>query len=74
MIVRRTRVLVKKGYSLKEIKKSFSLKRGPFRSRSVEYANVLIDAAEQLGGSGLPQLSLPKPYCAVFTNFKRWQI
>jgi hypothetical protein len=66
--------MVKEGYSLKEIKASFQLKRGPIPCKSLIYANRLITFNFENGNSKSYRFELPKPLCAVFVKLKRWQI
>ena len=68
-IVRRTRRGIKKGLTLKEIKKKLPLERGPYPVGSVIYANELI---EKMRNS--PRAYLKEPLCAVFVKLKRWQV
>ena len=68
-IVKRTRKGIREGKSLRQIKKSLSLRKGPYPPRSLRYANELLD---QMGRS--PRAYLDKPLCAVFTSLQRWQV
>ena len=73
-IVRKFRKLVKQEYSLREIKASLNLTRGPLPCKSISYANTLIELNITEGNSKLPHFELPKPLCAIFVKLKRWQI
>ncbi|MDE2266813.1 MAG: HNH endonuclease [Alphaproteobacteria bacterium] len=68
-IVQRTRNEIKNGKSLCEIKSYLSLKPTKLLPSSEEHANNLL---RKIGDR--EAISLPKPLCAVFVNFKRWQI
>ena len=69
LIVQVTREGVKNGKSLESIKKELPLKEGKYKPDSVEYANSLVAT---IGDN--PRATLDKPLCAVFIDFKRWQI
>ena len=68
-IVCATREAVRAGRTLAEIKASFGLKRGRKSPSSVQWANELLRA---MGAE--PRAELPEPLCAVFVDFKQWQI
>lgn len=68
-VVRYTRLRVRQGISLSEIKKQLSISPGPYAPDDVEYANDLI---RNMGDA--PRAYLDEPLCAIFTNLKRWQI
>lgn len=68
-IVRRTRDGIRRSLSLADINNSFRLKRGPHAPNSIKYANNLLSSM----GSAT-RAYLPEPLCAIFVNFKRWQI
>jgi len=68
-IVRRTRQGIEDGMSLEKIKSSLPLSEGPYPPDSIIYAkNLLLDIGDN------PEASLNEPLCAVFVNFKQWQI
>jgi transcription elongation factor Elf1 len=69
LIVQVTREGVKNGKSLESIIKELPLKEGKYKPDSVEYANSLVAT---IGDN--PRATLEKPLCAVFIDFKRWQI
>ena len=68
-IVRATRAGFRQGHSLAEINVALGLKKGRRAPNSVEWANSLM---ESMGAD--PRAELPKPLCAVFVNFKQWQV
>jgi hypothetical protein len=68
-IVRQTRAGILSGKSLKEVKKTLPLEKGPRASNSIEYANELLKI---IGHQ--PRAYLEKPLCAVFVRLKRWQV
>jgi hypothetical protein len=68
-IVQLTRTGIKRGKSLRQIKKQLPLQRGPLPPRSVDWANLLLG---EMGAD--PTASLRRPFCAVFVKFKQWQI
>lgn len=68
-VVRLTRAGIKRGISLRAIKRTLHLRRGPLPPRSVEYANNLIS-----GIGRAPRASLPLPLVAVFVRLQRWQL
>ena len=68
-IVRATRTGIQHGRSLAEINATFGLKKGKRAPNSVEWANSLM---EKMGPD--PRAELAKPLCAVFVNFKQWQV
>ena len=69
LIVQVTREGVKNGKSLESIKNELPLKEGKYKPDSVAYANSLVAV---IGDN--PRATLEKPLCAVFIDFKRWQI
>lgn len=68
-IVRRTREGIRDGLTLETIKNSLPLSDGPYPPDSIIYAKNLV---LQIGDE--PEASLDEPLCAVFINFKQWQI
>ena len=68
-IVRATRDGIRRGLTLPEVNASFNLKKGRRAPSSVEWANDLL---RSMGAE--PRAELPEPLCAVFVNFKQWQI
>ncbi len=68
-IVRATRDGIRNGKSLVEINASFDLKRGRRAPSSADWANSLL---KEMGPE--PRAELPKPLCAVFVDFKQWQV
>lgn len=68
-IVQVTRDGIKNGKTLKAINKALPLKKGPYESGSIEYANSLVAT---IGDN--PRTTLEKPLCVVFVDLKRWQI
>ncbi len=68
-VVRRTREGIRRGQTLTEVKRSLKLKRGPYSSNSLNYANELL---VNIGTA--PRANLPEPLCVVFVKFKRWQL
>jgi hypothetical protein len=60
---------VKNGKSLDQIKKELPLREGSYPPGSIEYANSLISNTRDAA-----RAYLDEPLCAVFVNFKRWQI
>ena len=73
-IIRETRKRVKKGMSLRAIKRylvsRYGLKKGVYPVRSVEYANMLIPNRKSKAFS----FSLPTRYKVIFIGIKRWNI
>jgi hypothetical protein len=71
-IVRKTRAGIRDGMTLTAIKKALPLKRpGLLPCGSTAWARALIAMREKYG---LPRMSLPEPYCAVFVDFVKWQL
>ena len=71
-IVRRTRIGITDGKTLKEIKHDLSLtKPGLLPCSSILWARALTLQATELDE---PTAALPEPYCAVFVDFTKWQI
>ena len=68
-VVCRTREGIRRGQTLTEVKRSLKLKRGPYSSNSLNYANELL---VNIGTA--PRANLPEPFCVVFVKFKRWQL
>ncbi|MBX3653974.1 MAG: HNH endonuclease [Ramlibacter sp.] len=68
-IVRRTRDGIREGLTLSQINATFGLKKGKRAPNSIEWANSLLREM----GSQL-RAELPEPLCAVFVDFKQWQI
>ena len=68
-IVRQTRNGIRKGKSLKQIKATLPITRGPLAPKSIDWANQLL---LEIGNK--PVISLKRPYCAVFVRLKRWQL
>ena len=68
-IVRRTREGIRKGRSLRQIKATLPISKGPLPPKSAEWANQLLFEI-----SNKPVISLKRPYCAVFVRLKRWQL
>ena len=68
-IVRATREGVRAGKNLGEINASFGLKKGRYAPGSMLWANSLLDS---MGPE--PRASLQAPLCAVFIEFKQWQL
>lgn len=68
-IVQATRTGIRSGLTLAEIKNSFTLKKSRRAPSSVEWANSLLN---EMGPE--PRAELPEPLCAIFIDFKRWQI
>jgi hypothetical protein len=68
-IVRRTREGVRQGLELAEINSTFGLVRGRFAPDSMRWPNdLLVDMGVH------PRATLPEPLCAVFVNFRQWQL
>ena len=65
--MRRTREGIRRGQTLSEVKRSLRLKRGPYSSNALNYANELL---VNIGTA--TRANLPEPLCAVFVKFKRW--
>ena len=68
-IVQLTRQGVQAGKSLAEINGGFDLKKGRLAPGSIDWANNLL---KRMGPE--PRAELPKPLCAVFVKFQKWQI
>jgi hypothetical protein len=68
-IVRRTRDGIRQGLTLVEINATFGLKKGKLAPDSMRWANDLLASIE-----AEPRAELPEPLCAVFIEFKHWQI
>ena len=68
-IIRRTRQGIREGKGLKEINQTLKLKRGPHEPDTIEYANDILNRDPEAD-----RLYLEEPLCAVFVQFKQWQI
>ncbi len=68
-IVRRTREEIKGGKSLADIKSQLPLAPTALPPGSIDHAKNLLD---RIGDR--ETISFPKPLCAVFVSFKRWQL
>lgn len=68
-IVHWTRLGIKEGLSLIDIKARLPISSGPYPADSTEYANNLI---RTMGNA--PRAYLAEPLCAVFMKLERWQI
>jgi len=68
-IVCRTREGIRKGMTLAEINAAFGLKKGKLPPDSMRWANDLLASLE-----AEPRAELPEPLCAVFVEFKQWQV
>lgn len=68
-IVRFTRLGVKNGLALSEIKKQLPIKEGIYPPNYTDYANDLI-----LRINEAPRACLDKPLSAIFIKLDRWQI
>jgi len=69
LIVQHTRDCVKGGLPLEFIMKDLPLMEGKYEPDSVEYAYSLVATIDDN-----PTAALEKPLCAVFVDFKMWQI
>ncbi len=68
-IVRRTRDGIRRGLTLADINATFALERGKLAPESMQWANDLLAS---IGAD--PRAELPEPLCAVFVDFKQWQV
>lgn len=68
-IVRRTREGIRQGLTLAAINATFGLKKGKLGPASMRWANDLLASIE-----AEPRAELPEPLCAVFIDFKTWQV
>ena len=68
-IIKKTRDGIKNGISLLGINKRFSLRKGKYEPKSVQWANSLLKNIKNES-----RASLPEPLCVIFTNLNRWQI
>lgn len=68
-VVRQTRDGIRRGLQLSEINAGFGLKKGKLAPDSMRWANDLLATIETES-----RAELPEPLCAVFVNFKQWQV
>lgn len=72
-IVQYTRKKIADGFSLEKIKKELPLTKGDLPPQSLEYVNRLARKAKEQARNEA-RAYLEEPLCAIFVNFKRWQI